>query len=108
MPKITTNQRKWKADLMNRVQTVDENDRPTTDYTFKRVAYYKPLGVTAQEKALSVQEKAEVVKRINIVMDHTINTKDFGIRIGEQLYNIERIWTDDEKREMELSLSYVD
>ncbi|MBC2196305.1 head-tail adaptor protein [Listeria booriae] len=108
MLKVKTNERKWKADLMTRTQTIDDDDRAVPDYIFKRVVYYKTLGVTAQEKSLSVQEKAEVVKRINIVIDSQLNTKDFGIRIGEQLYNIERIWTDDDKREMELSLSYVD
>ncbi|EAD9932019.1 phage head-tail joining protein [Listeria monocytogenes] len=108
MPKVTTNSRKWKAEVMNRVQTIDANDRPVTSYTFNRIAYYKTLGVTSTEKYQSAKESSEVVKRINIALDNRINTKDFGIRIADQMYNIERIWTDDDQREMELSLSYVD
>ncbi|EAD0080277.1 hypothetical protein AWI85_05990 [Listeria monocytogenes] len=108
MPKILTNQRKWKAEIMTRIQTVDEFDRPKTHYVFNRITYYKTLGVTSTEKYQSAKESSEVVKRINIALDNRINTKDFGIRIGNQMYNIERIWTDDYQREMELSLSYVD
>ncbi|MBC2140148.1 head-tail adaptor protein [Listeria innocua] len=108
MPKLTTNSRKWKAEIMNRVQIIDANDRTATSYTFNRIAYYKTLGVTSTEKYQSAKESSEVIKRINIALDSRINTKDFGIRIGEQMYNIERIWMDDDQREMELSLSYVD
>ncbi|EAG8700721.1 phage head-tail joining protein [Listeria monocytogenes] len=107
MPK-TTNQRNWKAEVMNRIQTVDDNDRPATKYTFNRIAYYKTLGITSTEKYQSSKEASEIVKRINISIDNRINTKDFGIKIGEQLYNIERIYTNEEEREMELSLSHVD
>lgn len=107
MPKKQTNNLRWKALLVVLTSDVDENDRPTIIRTFKRNIYFQDIGTTAQEKYLSLQAKTDVVRRIKVRWDKTITEKDNGIRIDGVDFNITRIYTDTEKREMELSLAYV-
>lgn len=106
--KKQTNNLRWKAELMDISSSLDEQDRPIIQRVKKRDIFYQDIGTTAQEKYLSMQAKTDVVRRIKIRWDNTITEKDNGIRISDIDYNITRIYTSSDKREMELSLSYVD
>ncbi|MFU0786996.1 MAG: phage head closure protein [Enterococcus gilvus] len=86
----------------------DEDDRPTVIYELSRRIFYEELGVTAQEKYLSKQAKTDVVRRIKVRWDKSITEKLNAVRIDYVTYNITRIYTNMDKREMELSLAYVD
>lgn len=72
-----------------------------------REIYYADIGITTQEKVLSLQSKDEVVRRIKIRWDRKITEKDHRIMIDQTTYRIVRIWTNVADREMELSLAYV-
>ena len=74
----------------------------------KRDVFYQDIGITAQEKYLSQQAKTDVVRRIKIRLDKSITEKENGITIEGISYNIVRIYTNMDAREMELSLAYVD
>lgn len=102
------NKMKWKAELLDIKNELDLNDRPTIIYTSKRSIFYEERGVTAQEKYLSQQAKTDVVRRIKVRWDKSITEKFSAIRIDSMTYRIIRIYTDLDKREMELSLAYVD
>lgn len=106
--KKQTNNLRWKAELMDISSSLDEQDRPIIQRVKKRDIFYQDIGTTAQEKYLSMQTKTDVVRRIKIRWDNTITEKENGIRISGIDYNITRIYTSSDKREMELSLSYVD
>ncbi|PZL74115.1 phage head-tail joining protein [Enterococcus plantarum] len=108
MPKLMQNKMKWKAELLDIKESQDINDRPVTIYTSKRSIFYEERGVTAQEKYLSQQAKTDVVRRIKVRLDKMITEKFSAIRIDGVSYRITRIYTDMDKREMELSLAYVD
>ncbi|MDK4352438.1 phage head closure protein [Enterococcus thailandicus] len=108
MPKLMQNKLKWKAELLDIEQDTDENDRPVTNYNFKRDIFYEELGVTAQEKYLSQQAKTDVVRRIKVRWDKSITEKLNALKIDSVTYNITRIYTNMDEREMELSLAYVD
>lgn len=108
MPKRQTNNLRWKADLLDIKSDKDENDRPVTVYEFKRSIFYEELGVTSQEKYLSQQAKTDVVRRVKVRWDKSITEKLSALKIDSVTYNIVRIFTNPDKREMELSLSYVD
>lgn len=106
--KRQTNNLKWRANLFIIKDDVDENDRPIIVRQKKRVIFYEELGITAQEKYLSQQAKTNIVCRINVRWDKTITEKDFSVEISGVMYNIKRIYTKKNEREMELSLTYVD
>lgn len=108
MPKLMQNKMKWKAELLDIEQALDLNDRPVTFYKCKRVLFYEDIGVTAQEKYLSQQAKTDVVRRIKIRWDKSITEKLNAVKIDSVTYNITRIYTNMDTREMELSLAYVD
>ncbi|MCU7356811.1 phage head closure protein [Enterococcus dispar] len=108
MAKRFTNRIRWKGQLFSISQAVDENDRPVTAYELERAIYYEELGITAQEKYLSKQGKTEVVRRIKVRWDNAITEKGSAIEIKGVKYNITRIFTNLDAREMELSLAYVD
>lgn len=108
MPKRQTNKLRWKAELLDIVETVDDRDRPVTGYQVKRYLQYEDIGVTAQEKYPSKQAKTDVVRRIRIRLDRSITEKFSAVRIDSVTYNITRIFTNVDDREMELSLAYVD
>lgn len=105
--KKQTNNLRWQAELMVISSSLDEQDRPIISRTKKRDVFYQDIGITAQEKYLSLQAKTDVVRRIKIRWDNTITEKNNGVRIAEIDYNITRIFTNSDTREMELSLSYV-
>lgn len=106
--KRQTNNLRWKADLMQLSWDVDEDDRPIKKMKKKRDVFYQDIGITAQEKYLSQQAKTDVVRRIKIRLDKSITEKENGITIEGISYNIVRIYTNMDAREMELSLAYVD
>lgn len=106
--KRQTNNLRWKADLMQLSWDVDEDDRPIKKMKKKRDIFYQDIGITAQEKYLSQQAKTDVVRRIKIRLDKSITEKESGITIEGISYNIVRIYTNMDAREMELSLAYVD
>lgn len=106
--KRQTNNLRWKADLMQLSWEVDADDRPIKRFDKKRDIFYQDIGITAQEKYLSQQAKTDVVRRIKIRLDKSITEKESGIAIEGTLYNIVRIYTNVDAREMELSLTYVD
>ncbi|WP_314578628.1 phage head closure protein [Enterococcus gilvus] len=108
MPKRQTNNLRWVGELMTIKNGQDEDDRPTVIYELCRKIFYEELGVTAQEKYLSQQEKTDVVRRIKVRWDKSITEKLNAVRIDSVTYNITRIYTNMDKREMELSLAYVD
>ena len=108
MPKRQTNNLRWKAELLDIKSALDLNDKPVTIYTSKRSIFYEERGVTAQEKYLSQQAKTDVVRRIKVRLDKSITEKFSAVRIDSVTYKITRIYTDMDKREMELSLAYVD
>ncbi|EOS7870856.1 phage head closure protein [Enterococcus hirae] len=108
MSKRQTNNLRWKAELLEIKTGTDENDRPTTAYEFKRPIFYEELGVTSQEKYLSQQAKTDVVRRIKVRWDKAITEKLNALKIDSATYNITRIYTNPDTREMELSLAYVD
>lgn len=102
-----TNQLQWKAKLLKVTQTKDKNNRPQIETTLVRELFYADIGITTQEKVLSLQSKNEVVRRIKIRWDRKITEKDHRIKIDSIEYRIVRIWTNIADREMELSLAYV-
>lgn len=102
-----TNQLQWKAKLLKVTQTKDKNNRPQIETTLVRELFYADIGITTQEKVLSLQSKNEVVRRIKIRWDRKITEKDHRIKIDSIEYRIVRIWTNIVDREMELSLAYV-
>lgn len=102
------NDLQWIAELQKIEELVDDNDRPVEVRTKVRDLYYMEIGITAQEKYLSQQAKTDVVRRIKCRYDKSISEKSNGVRIDNIDYNITRIYTLPEKREMELSLAYVD
>lgn len=106
--KRQTNKLRWKADLLQLYWDVDEDDRPIKKMVKKRDIFYQDIGITAQEKYLSQQAKTDVVRRIKIRLDKSITEKESGITIEGISYNIVRIYTNMDAREMELSLAYVD
>lgn len=106
--KRQTNNLRWKADLLKLSWDVDEDDRPIKKMVKKRDIFYQDIGITAQEKYLSQQAKTDVVRRIKIRLDKSITEKESGITIEGISYNIVRIYTNIDTREMELSLAYVD
>ena len=114
MPKRQTNRFRWKADLLNVKEETDSNDKVVTTYKLNRLLWYEDIGVTAQEKYLSQQAKTDVVRRIKVRLDKSITEKFSAVRTKNTLridsvtYKITRIYTNMDKREMELSLAYVD
>ncbi|MCT0442526.1 head-tail adaptor protein [Lactococcus lactis] len=106
--KKQTNNLRWKADLMSvSNDEVDADDRPKVTRKKVRDIFYQDIGITAQEKYLSKQDKTEVIRRIKVRWDKSITEKDSGIQINSIDYDITRIYTNVDSREMELSLSYV-
>lgn len=102
------NDMKWLATLKEVYSDVDGKDRPIVARRKVRDLYYVEIGITAEEKFLSQQAKTNVVRRIKCRYDKNVSEKTNGVEIGGIEYNIIRIYTNIEKREMELSLAYVD
>lgn len=111
MPKRTTNKFKWTGHLHKLGETIDpDTDRVVMGYPFDRDLKYNNLGVTSTDKIFAERDVNEVVKKIEIRLDRAIedNQKEYRVKIREKMYNIERIYTREEERVMEVSLSYAD
>lgn len=110
MPKRHTNKLKWTADLLKFDEIVDpETDGVKKDYFKVRDIRYNNIGVTATDK-FTFKDTNEIVKKIECRIDRDVenNQKQYRIRIGEKVYNIQRIYVREEDRVMEVSLSYAD
>ncbi|CAI3386964.1 phage head closure protein [Enterococcus cecorum] len=110
MMKRQVNRLKFVARLLVYKETTDpETDRPIKDYIFEREIRYQNMGVTATDKIIADRETNDVVKKIEIRMDRKIedNQKIYRIEIRDKKYNIERIYTREEDKVMEVSLSYA-
>lgn len=105
-----TNKLQWTADLLRLGEVIDpDTDRPTMGYPFERKIKYANLGVTSTDKIFADRDVNEVVKKIEVRLDRAIedNQKDYRIEIRGKKYNVERIYTKEDERLMELSLSYA-
>lgn len=110
MSKRQVNKLKWTADLMKLGETVDpKTDRVVMGYPKVRHIKYNNIGVTAADK-FTFKDSQEIMKKIETRLDRDVenNQKDYRIRIGGCIYNIERVYVREEDRVMELSLSYAD
>lgn len=111
MTKQLTNKLKWIGQLLLLGEFVDpETDRVGYDYILKRNIRYNNIGVTSTDKQLGERDTSEVMLKIEIRVDREIedNQKEYRIKIRDRVYNIERIYTREEDRVMEVSLSYAD
>lgn len=110
MAKRQTNNLKWIADLLKYGEHTDpKTDRPIKEYVKQRDIKYHNVGVTATDKSFAERETNEVVKKIEVRIDRSIedNQKYYRIKIRERVYKIERIYVKEEDRLMEVSLSYA-
>lgn len=110
MPKRQTNNLKWNANLMMIGETIDpDTDRVIVDYLFNRKLKYSSIGVTATDRHFSYQDGNEVVKKIETRLDRAIEAeqKDYRIKIGDIVYDIERLYVREQERMMELSLAHA-
>jgi len=105
-----TNKLKWTANLMKITETIDpETDRPIIGYVKVRDLKYNNIGITAADK-FTFKDTQEIMKKIETRLDREVenNQKEFRVKIGERIYDIERVYVREEDRVMELSLSYAD
>lgn len=110
IPKRQTNKLKWTADLMKIGETIDpETDRVIKGYLFYRKLKYNNIGVTAADK-FTFKDAQEIMKKIETRLDRDVenNQDDYRVKIGNRIYDIERVYVREEERVMELSLSYAD
>lgn len=109
MPKRKTNKLKWMGELLKLGETIDpETDRPVMGYPLERKIRYNNIGVTATDK-FTTKDMNEIVKKIEVRIDREIehNQKDYRVKVGGRIYDIERIYVKEEDRLMEVSLSYA-
>jgi hypothetical protein len=110
MSKRLLNKLKWTADLLKLGETSDPvTDRVVMGYPKVRDLKYKNIGVTATDK-FTTRDANEVVKKIETRLDRAVenNQKEYRVKIGVRIYNIERIYVREDDRIMEVSLSYAD
>ncbi|WP_231130561.1 head-tail adaptor protein [Bacillus thuringiensis] len=57
----------------------------------------------------TTKDTNEIVKKIEVRIDRDIenNQKNYRVKVGGRIYNIERIYVKEEDRLMEVSLSYA-
>lgn len=110
MPKRTTNNLKWIADLLKLGETTNlDTDRTEMGYPLEREIKYNNLGVTVTDKFMT-KDANEVVKKIETRIDRAIENdqKNYRIRLNNKIYQIERIYVKEGSRLMEVSLAYAD
>lgn len=110
MPSRQTNKLKWTAELCTVGEVIDpETDRVVMGYPKVRDMKYNNIGVTATDK-FTFKDAQEIMKKIEVRMDRDVenNQKEYRVKIGDRIYNIERVYVREEDRIMELSLSYAD
>lgn len=106
-----TNLLKWQAELLKLGEVVNpETDRVEMVYPFERILKYNNIGVRSTDKLMAERGMNEVVKKIEVRLDRNIedNQKNYRVKIRDKVYNIERIYTREDERIMEVSLSYAD
>ncbi|PFB95168.1 hypothetical protein CN296_20975 [Bacillus cereus] len=109
MPKRQTNKLKWMGELLKLGETIDpDTDRVVMGYPKVRNMKYNNIGVTATDK-FTTKDTNEIVKKIEIRIDRDIenNQKDYRVKVGGRIYDIERIYVREEDRLMEVSLSHA-
>ncbi|MEK4414912.1 hypothetical protein [Bacillus sp. FSL K6-0268] len=109
MPKRQSNKLKWIGELLKLGETIDpETDRVVMGYPFERNMRYNNIGVAATDK-FTTKDTNEIVKKIEVRIDRDIenNQKDYRVKVGGRIYDIERIYVREEDRLMEVSLSYA-
>lgn len=109
MPKRKTNKLKWMGELLKLGETIDpDTDRIVMGYPKVRNMKYNNIGVTATDK-FTTKDTNEIVKKIEVRIDREIenNQKDYRVKVGGRIYDIERIYVKEEERLMEVSLSYA-
>lgn len=97
------------GDLLKLGETIDpETDRIVMGYPLERKIRYNNIGVTATDK-FTTKDMNEIVKKIEVRIDREIenNQKDYRVKVGGHIYDIERIYVKEEDRLMEVSLSYA-
>lgn len=107
--KRQTNKLRWLGELLKLGETIDpEIDRVVMGYPFERSIRYNNIGVTATDK-FTTKDTNEIVKKIEVRIDRDIenNQKDYRVKVGGRIYDIERIYVKEEDRLMEVSLSYA-
>ncbi|MBY7111380.1 hypothetical protein ILT06_10705 [Bacillus sp. 17RED48] len=107
--KRQTNKLRWMGELLKLGETIDsETDRPIMGYPLERKIRYNNIGVTATDK-FTTKDTNEIVKKIEVRIDREIenNQKDYRVKVGGRIYDIERIYVKEEDRLMEVSLSYA-
>ncbi|HHT7042043.1 hypothetical protein B4087_5790 [Bacillus cereus] len=109
MPKRQTNKLKWMGELLKLGETIDpDTDRVVMGYPKVRNMKYNNIGVTATDK-FTTKDTNEIVKKIEVRIDRDIenNQKDYRVKVGGRIYDVERIYVKEEDRLMEVSLSYA-
>lgn len=109
MPKRKTNKLKWMGELLKLGETIDpDTDRVVMGYPKVRNMKYNNIGVTATDK-FTTKDTNEIVKKIEVRIDREIenNQKDYRVKVGGRIYDIERVYVREEDRLMEVSLSYA-
>ncbi|MCC2381198.1 MULTISPECIES: hypothetical protein [Bacillus] len=107
--KRQTNKLRWMGELLKLGETIDpETDRPVMGYPLERKIRYNNIGVTATDK-FTTKDTNEIVKKIEVRIDREIENdqKDYRVKVGGRIYDIERIYVKEEDRLMEVSLSYA-
>ncbi len=102
------NHLKWRAKILVYSETTDEDDRPIAKWLEGRILAYEDIGVTANDKYLSMQAKTDVVRKIRCRLDKSVSQKNNRVQIKDTDYLITRIYLDQQNKMMELSLNYVD
>ncbi|MBG9614880.1 hypothetical protein [Bacillus cereus] len=103
------NKLKWMGELLKLGETMDpETDRVVMGYPLERNICYNNIGVTATDK-FTTTDTNEIIKKIEVRIDRDMenNQKDYRVKVGGRIYNIERIYVREEDRLMEVSLSYA-
>ncbi|GAB6442144.1 MULTISPECIES: phage head completion protein [Bacillus] len=109
MLKRQTNKLKWMGELLKLGETIDpKTDRVVMGYPKVRNMKYNNIGVTATDK-FTTKDTNEIVKKIEVRIDRDIenNQKDYRVKVGGRIYDIERIYVKEEDRLMEVSMSYA-
>lgn len=102
-----TNRLKWRATLLKLVQTTQDDDSVAISWERVRTLNYADIGTTANDVFLSQQAKTDVVRKLQCRLDKSVSRKKSRVQIGNDIYQITRIYWDQENHMMELSLNYV-
>ncbi|MED2777881.1 hypothetical protein P4276_32155, partial [Bacillus thuringiensis] len=96
--KRKTNKLKWMGELLKLGETIDpENDRVVMGYPLERKIRYNNIGVTATDK-FTTKDTNEIVRKIEVRIDRDVENKqkDYRVKVGGRIYDIERIYVREE------------